>query len=167
MNDTSLPHPHDPTLLRWFGWLTTGIAVSAFVGMTITTLLGVAARYLGLRGVEWTFEVTGILFLWTSFFGVIVAELRRENVAFTFLVDKLDSRWGRILAFICSLLTLWLAIELTRSGIGFAARSGMAPTPLLRLPRLVQILPFIAFAGGIALITFLRILQGLGGKAAQ
>ncbi|RIY01422.1 TRAP transporter small permease subunit [Aureimonas flava] len=158
---TDPPYPADPRALRWFGWLMTSIAVSAFLGMTTATLLGVAARYLGVRGLEWTFEMSGILFLWTSFAGVVVAELRRENVAFTVLVQGLGRRGRRIVALVGSALTLWLAVEMLRSGIAFAGRSGMAPTAVLRLPRLVQIAPLVVFAAGVALIVVARIVQDL------
>lgn len=157
--DIQSPHAADPLFMRWFGWLMTTIAVSAFLAMTTATLLGVAARYLGLRGLEWTFEISGILFLWTTFAGVVVAELRRENVAFTVLIQGLGRKGLRVVGLIGAVLTLWLAFEMLRSGIAFAGRSGMNPTPLLRLPRLVQIAPLILFAVGIALIIMVRIVQ--------
>jgi TRAP-type transport system small permease protein len=157
--EVQTPDAADPLFLRWFGWLMTAIAASAFIAMTATTLLGVAARYLGLRGLEWTFEISGILFLWTTFAGVVVAELRRENVAFTVLIQRLGRKGLRIVSLIGAVLTLWLAFELLRSGIAFAGRSGMNPTPLLRLPRLVQIAPVILFAAGITLIIIVRIVQ--------
>ena len=159
--DIQAPHTADPLFMRWFGWLMTTIAVSAFLAMTTTTLLGVAARYLGLRGLEWTFEISGILFLWTTFAGVVVAELRRENVAFIVLIQGLGRKGLRIVGLIGAILTLWLAFETVRSGIAFAGRSGMNPTPLLRLPRMVQIAPLLLFAAGIALIIIVRIVQDL------
>lgn len=161
MNNSPVSAAGDPAALRWFGWLVAIIAIAAFLGLTVTTLLGASARYLGVRGVEWSFEISGILFLWTTFFGVILAELRKENVAFTLFVDRLSRPAGRVVAILCGLATLWLAYHFLMSGLAFAARSGSSPTPLLRLPRLVQILPLVCFAGGTILIVAVRLIQDL------
>lgn len=156
--------PGDPRFTRWFGGLVAGVGVAAFIGMSVSTLLGVAARYLGLRGMDWSFEVAAILFLWTSFFGALLAEARRENVAFRLLADKLDGRLGQVLSLLGALVVLWFAISLCQSGLAFAERSGAAPTPVLRLPRIIQILPLIAFAGGTVVIIAARLWTELTGN---
>lgn len=154
----------DPRFTRWFGMLAAGVGGAAFIGMAASALLGVAARYLGLRGMDWSFEVAAILFLWTSFFGALLAETRRENVAFRLLADRLDGRPAQILSLLGALAVLWFAFSLLQSGLAFAERSGAAPTPVLRLPRIVQILPLIAFAGGTAVIVAARLWTELAGN---
>ena len=148
----------DPRFLDGLRRLATWVAVLAFAIMLGATLLGIAARYLGLRGVEWSFEVAAISFLWVSFFGVLLAELKRENVALTLFTDRLRGRAAWLFALLGAAAVLWFSVTLLESGIAFADKSGMAPTPLLRLPRLVQILPLIFFALGILIIAATRAL---------
>ncbi|MCB6179081.1 TRAP transporter small permease subunit [Rhodobacter sp. Har01] len=161
-----LPTPPDPLVLNGLRWLATGVAVLSFAVMILAILLGIAARYLGLRGVEWTFEVAAISFLWVSFFGVILAELNRENVALTLVTDRLHGRAAQVLAILGGLAVLWLAGALLFSGLAFAQKTGLAPTPVLRLPRLVQSLPLVGFTLGVLVITLARLVallrQGAG-----
>ena len=131
----------DGFVLTWLRHLVTAVAAAAFIVTLLATLGGLASRYFGLRGFEWTFELTAISFLWTSFFGVLLAEIRRENVAFTLLADRLEGAVATAVALVCGALVLVLGAALLDSGIAFLERSGAAPTPLMRLPRAVQILP--------------------------
>src|SRR5690606_13100130 len=94
----------DGFVLTWLRHLVTAIAAAAFVVTLLTTLGGLTSRYFGLRGLEWTFELTAISFLWTSFFGVLLAEIRRENVAFTLLADRLKGTAATALALVCGVL---------------------------------------------------------------
>ncbi len=155
----TMPSPDtgtDPRFLGVLRSLATWVAVLAFGVMLGATLLGVAARYLGLRGVEWSFEVAAISFLWVSFFGVLLAELKRENVALTIFTDRLRGRAAGLMALLGALAVVLFSATLLKSGIAFADKSGMAPTPLLRVPRLVQIVPLIVFALGILAIAATR-----------
>jgi TRAP-type transport system small permease protein len=157
--------PPDPPLLNGLRLVATGVGVLSFLVMLTMILLGVAARYLGLRGVEWSFEAAAIAFLWVSFFGVILAELNRENVALTLLTDRLSGPVAQIVAVLGGLVVLWFIVMLLISGLAFAAKTGFSPTPVLRLPRLVQILPLIGFTLGILMVTLVRVIgllrQGL------
>lgn len=145
--------------MRWIHHAVTATAIVAFLLMTGTTLLGVVARYWLLRGFDWTFELSAILFLWVTFCGVVVAEIRRENVAFTLFIDGLSTRVGRLIALAGAVLLLWFACDLFLSAWSFAERSGARPTPVLRLPRLIQILPLMVFAGCISVIAAVRTVQ--------
>ncbi|KPL51738.1 hypothetical protein ABB55_05430 [Prosthecomicrobium hirschii] len=157
----------DPAVLRHLGQWVTATGVIAFMGMTMTTLLGAAARYLALPGFEWTFEITAILFIWTSFFGAVLAEIKRENVAMTVLVDRLSGRAARLVGLAGAFATLYFAGHLLVSGLAFASRNGLSPTPLLRWPRLVMILPLILFAAGIGVTVLVRIVQDWRGAARR
>ncbi|WJI50348.1 TRAP transporter small permease subunit [Mesorhizobium sp. C089B] len=77
------------------GWLVLAfefVGVAAFVVMFGSTLLSVIARYFEFGGVEWSFEIAGIAFIWITFIGVINAELRGENVAFEALNHSAPAR---------------------------------------------------------------------------
>ncbi|MBP0616873.1 TRAP transporter small permease [Jiella mangrovi] len=137
------------------------VAAASFAVTLLATLGGVAARYLGISGMEWTFELAGIAFLWTTFVGVIVAEMKGENVAFTAMSDRLRGRARQGLVLFLGVATLWFALELFQSALAFLERSGGAPTPVLRLPRAVSIIPLMGAAAATAAIAVASIVRTL------
>lgn len=153
--------PSDPLpdlpLVRWIRSVAAVVSVAAFVAMTGAVLLGVAARYLRIPGFEWSFEAAAILFLWVSFTGVVVAELRGENVAFTTFVERLRPAAARAVAIVGVLAMLWFMVRFAESAIAFDGRVGASPTPVLRLPRHVQIAPMSLGAGALVVATAVRL----------
>lgn len=128
------------------GHLLAGAGVLAFAVTLATTLTGAAARYFGLPGFEWSFELAGIAFLWTTFLGVTYAELRDENVAFSLLADRCGPTGRRRLAALAAFALLVLSAFLLASGAAAMRRSGLVPTPLLRWPSAVASTPLLVFA---------------------
>ena len=110
------------------------IGVVAFVVMFGSTLLGVVARFFEFGGVEWSFEVAGIAFIWITFIGLINAELRGENVAFEALNHASPPRLKAIFDAVAILALLAMGIAFLISGIAVWQRSWMVPTSVLRLP---------------------------------
>ncbi len=161
MNQGDPGQAGQPVLLRWIGNLAAFIAALAFLVTLGATLLGVFARHMALSGMEWTFEAAAIAFLWTSFFGVLLAEVRRENVALTLISNRLKGGVALVVSLAVAVATLWLTISLFNSALAFAGRSGGSPTPVMRLPRLIQIMPVIVFAGGAAVIVLVQAFHDL------
>ena len=93
------------------------LGVAFFAAMFVATMLGVVSRYLGVTGFEWSFEVAGMTFVWVTFLGVVVAELRGENVAFEALRDMALPSRRRILDLAASLSLLAIGLALLLSGI--------------------------------------------------
>ncbi|ACM29529.1 TRAP transporter small permease [Rhizobium rhizogenes] len=119
------------------GWLTRifeFVGVIAFVVMFGSTLLGVIARYFEFGGVEWSFEVAGIAFIWITFIGVINAEIRGENVAFEALKHSAPPRLRAVFEAISTLVLLAMGVAFLISGWAVWQRSWMVPTSVLRLP---------------------------------
>jgi TRAP-type transport system small permease protein len=116
-----------------------GLGVAAFVVMFFSTLLGVIARYFEFGGVEWSFEVAGIAFIWITFIGMVNAELRGENVAFEALNQAAPSPLKRIFDLIAVLALLTMGAAFLISGWAVWQRSWMVPTSVLRLPNGVVI----------------------------
>ncbi|WP_258591897.1 TRAP transporter small permease [Mesorhizobium sp. AR07] len=110
------------------------IGVVAFIVMFGSTLLGVIARYLEFGGVEWSFEVAGIAFIWITFIGVINAELRGENVAFEALNHSAPVRLKAVFDMIGTIALLAIGIAFIVSGWAVWQRSWLVPTPVLRMP---------------------------------
>jgi TRAP-type C4-dicarboxylate transport system permease small subunit len=126
--------------------------VVAFAVTLLATLAGVLARYLGLEHFEWTFEIAGIAFLWTTFLGVVIAEVRGENVAFTAVAQKAKGVPKRILAVLASTALVVLGAYMLWSGLAVLARSGAVPTPVLRWPSAVSIGALVVFAAAIVIV---------------
>jgi TRAP-type C4-dicarboxylate transport system permease small subunit len=112
--------------------------VAALLVMVVATLLAVATRFLGITGLEWSYEVAGIAFVWTTFLGAALAEQRRENAAFEVLRASAAPWIRALLERLAALVLLLIGIALLVSGIATISRFGWVPTPLLRWPGVVQ-----------------------------
>jgi TRAP-type C4-dicarboxylate transport system permease small subunit len=110
------------------------VGVLAYVVMFGSTLLGVIARYFEFGGVEWSFEVAAIAFIWITFIGLINAELRGENVAFEALKQSAPPRLRFFFDLIAVLVLLVMGVAFLISGWAVWQRSWMVPTSVLRLP---------------------------------
>lgn len=103
------------------------VGVLVVVALILSTGLGAVGRYLGLSGITWSFEMVGILFLWTTAIGAVLSEVAGENVS----IDGNTStsgrnRWFRIYH---NLILLAVAAAFLWSGKAMLARTGFVPTP--------------------------------------
>jgi TRAP-type transport system small permease protein len=127
------------------------IGVLAFAVMFCSTLLGVIARFFEFGGVEWSFEVAGIAFIWITFIGLINAELRGENVAFEALKHSSPPRLKSVFDAIAVLALFAMGVAFLFSGLAVWQRSWMVPTSVLRLPTGVITVTIILL--GVAAVT--------------
>ncbi|WP_337270209.1 TRAP transporter small permease [Oryzifoliimicrobium ureilyticus] len=147
------------------------VGVLAFVVMLFSTLLGVIARYFEFGGVEWSFEVAGIAFIWITFIGLVNAELRRENVAFEALNQAAPPALKRIFDAIAVLALIIMGVAFLVSGWAVWQRGWMVPTSVLRLPNGVVIATvlilgaFSVLIGAARMLRMVRPLQDKGDHA--
>lgn len=137
--------------------------VLAFVVMFGSTLLGVLARYLEVGGVEWSFEVAGIAFIWVTFLGLVNAEFRGENVAFEALKQAAPPRLRHAFEAVGVLALIVMGLAFLVSGWAVWQRSWLVPTSVLRMPTGVVIATVLilgAAAVGIGLVRLLRLARG-------
>lgn len=83
----------------------------------------------------WTEELARYSMIWMIFLGLGVGFRYRMVIAFNFLVEKLDSRWGQVLqlvSFAVSLAFLALLIKLGMQTVGFGY---VEKSPVMRLPK--------------------------------
>src|SRR3954447_26866155 len=109
------------------GWLVrplTALGIAALLAMVAATLLAVATRFLGLTGLEWSYEAAGIAFVWTTILGAAVAEARGENAAFEVVRAAAGQRVRWTLERLTALLLLVVGAALLVSGIYTLQRSG-------------------------------------------
>jgi len=151
-------HPDQPPS----GWPERALAVAGAVMFTVTflaILAGVFSRYFNLHGFEWSFEIATIGFIWVTFIGTVIAEIRHENVRFQGLANLLPVKVQKILNAFASLALLGISGWLLYSGSAFIARTGWAPTPVLRWPAGLSSAALISAAAMLALLALVRLVR--------
>lgn len=138
------------------------IGVVAFIIMFGSTLLGVIARYFEFGGVEWSFEVAGIAFIWITFIGLINAEIRGDNVAFEALKQSAPPRLKAVFDGVAVLALLGMGITFLISGIAVWRHSWMVPTSVLRLPTGVIIATVIILGAAATILALCRAWRRFG-----
>lgn len=152
-------------LASWALLAITVVGVLVVAALVLITGLGAVGRYLHLAGITWSFEMVGILFLWTTAIGTVLSEVAGENVS----IDGNTStsgrnRWFRIYH---NLILLAVAAAMLWSGKAMLARSAFVPTPVMRMPSW-GMHGIILFMGAIlAVIAVVRIVQALRERKAQ
>lgn len=140
-------------------WPERVLAVVGAVMFTITflsILAGVFSRYFNLPGFEWSFEIATLGFIWVTFIGTVIAELRHENVRFQGLVNLMPATVQKALDIFASVALLGISVWLLYSGSAFIARTGWMPTPVLRWPAGLSSMALISAAAMLALLAFIR-----------
>lgn len=132
----------------------------AFALMLASTALGTLVRYLLAGGFEWSFEAAAFSFIWVSFLGVLLAELRGDNMALDSLVAALPQGGRGVLALLRSLLLLLLGAVLLRSGVAMVAQIGATPSPVLRWPMAVTGLAVPLLGAGLVGLALARLARG-------
>jgi TRAP-type transport system small permease protein len=127
-----------PGVERWIARFATGLGLLALLVMVTSTLLAVLARYFQVTGLEWSYEVAGLAFIWVSFMGVVVAEADGENAAFDVLKLAAPRRTCVALDDVAALALGGFGVVLLVSSVAMLQRSALVPTPLLRLPGVVM-----------------------------
>lgn len=127
--------------------------------MVVSTLLAIIARYLGVTGFDWSYEVAGIAFIWVTFLGTVLAETRRENAAFTVLRDAMRPGLAHLLARAADIIIGLIGLALLASSIPMLHRLGMVPTPILRWPDFVQLGAAPVLGAALIIIALLRVVR--------
>lgn len=144
---------------RWLTLILSVIGVGVVAALILATGLGAVGRYLHLTGVTWSFELTGMLFLWTTAIGAVLAEIAGENVS----IDGNSVTSGRSAAFRVyhNLVLLLVAAALVWSGIAMLGRTAFVPTPVMRAPAWTVHSTIVLMGLGLGTIAVLRILRTL------
>ncbi len=150
------PHPDQPPS----GLAERCLAVLGSLMFAVTflsILAGVFSRYLNLHGFEWSFEIATIGFVWVTFIGAVIAEIRHENVRFQGLAGMLPVALQKALDAFASAALLGISAWLLSSGVAFISRTGWMPTPVLRWPAGLSSLALISAAAMLALLAVVRL----------
>ncbi|WP_245493142.1 MULTISPECIES: TRAP transporter small permease subunit [unclassified Mesorhizobium] len=108
------------------------VGVGVISLLIVATGLGAIGRYLHLNGVTWSFELVGMLFLWTTAIGAVLAEIAGENVSID--GNSITSSRGAFFRVYHNLILLIVAAAMVWSGSAMLGRTGFVPTPVMRAP---------------------------------
>lgn len=133
------------------------IGVAVVAALIAVTGLGAIGRYLHMNGFTWSFELVGMLFLWTTAIGAVLAEIAGENVSID--GNSVSSTRGPVFRVYHNLILLVVAAALVWSGIALLGRTGFVPTPVMRAPTWV-VQSTITFLGlGLGVIAIVRMVR--------
>ncbi|RWX58899.1 TRAP transporter small permease subunit [Mesorhizobium sp. M4B.F.Ca.ET.089.01.1.1] len=135
----------------------------AFAIMFNSTLLSVVARFFGLSHFEWTFEVAAIAFVWVTFLGILVGEIRGENVSFDPVKDSFRPSVRHAIDGGIAICVLILGVVLLWSGLAVWQRFAFVPTPVLRLPQGITIASILVLGlalAGLGAARLVRVVKG-------
>jgi len=157
----------DPAPRAWPERLLAVAGVIMFIITLISTLAGVFSRYFNLHGFEWSFEVATMSFIWVTFIGAVIAEIRHENVRFQGLVSLLPAPIRKGLDGVANVGLLIISSWLLYSAWAMLGRSGWTPSPVLRWPAGLTISALLSAAAMLAIIALWRLAQLLRREQQQ
>lgn len=117
-------------------WVLAFLIAVMTVAITIQIFVRFGAAIPSLRfSAPWTEELARYAMIWMIFLGLGVGFRYRMVIAFNFVVEKLDKRWGQglqLASFLVSIAFLGLLVKLglDSTGFGYIERS-----PVMRLPK--------------------------------
>lgn len=118
--------------------------------MFVVFMMGVISRYFFTQ-IEWTHEMSLVLYLWLTLFGSLYAQREERHVTFSVLYDSLSPRIQcslRIIGNSLLLLGFLLAIKPSYSFINFMK---IRSTFILKIPFFLVYMPFMVFLIGMSL----------------
>jgi TRAP-type C4-dicarboxylate transport system permease small subunit len=166
-NDMSLTLHSDEPPRSWPERALAVVGVGMFIVTFLATLAGVFSRYFNLHGFEWSFEIATLSFIWVTFIGTVIAELRHENVRFQGVVAMLPAPARAALDGLASVALLIISGWLLTSGNAMLARSGWTPSPVLRWPAGLTTAALLSAAAMLALIALARLWTLVRGRRTQ
>lgn len=139
------------------------VGVLVVVALVLSTGLGAVGRYLGLSGITWSFEMVSILFLWTTAIGAVLSEVAGENVSIDGNTSTSGrSRWFRIYH---NLVLLSVAGAFLVSGTAMLGRTGLVPTPVMRVPSWTVQSIIVFMGAALAVVAIGRIVSAFRRRA--
>lgn len=142
------------------------VPVLCFATLFVTFIIGVSSRYLFKMPVEWTYEVSLLAYMWTTYFGASYAYKRNDHVVFGLVYDgrtRETKRWLRILynlIIAAAMVVLFYPATLT-----LLRRT--AKTGALLWPQKYVFLPFAFMLVAMTLRCLYNIYMDIGGRRSE
>ncbi|MDR1741982.1 MAG: TRAP transporter small permease [Synergistaceae bacterium] len=125
---------------RAFDYLEEALIVVCLASMTIMNFINVVSRYCFSNSFSFTEEITIMLFVWVSMFGIAAGFKRAAHLGMNYFVEKFPPRaqvWLAAFSVLCSITMIAVMID---EGIEMVEGQIMldAKTPALSLPLAAQ-----------------------------
>jgi C4-dicarboxylate transporter DctQ subunit len=95
------------------------IASFGIAAGVLLAFINVIARFVFLKGIDWAFELTNYLFIWSAFFGVSYCFRKECHIRVTILLDLLPAKYAKLTSLIAHLITLAYLITIAYFGYLF------------------------------------------------
>jgi tripartite ATP-independent transporter DctM subunit len=118
---------------RWLGIVTEIPAAALVLADIVVLFTGVVARYVFHDPIVWTDELAGILFLWMSMLGAVVALRRGEHMRMTALVAKASPGTRAFLDVLALAAALAFLLLVVHPAYEYASEEAIVVTPALEI----------------------------------
>ncbi|MDR2527446.1 MAG: TRAP transporter small permease [Synergistaceae bacterium] len=127
-------------LAKAFDYLEETLIVAGIVFMTAMNFINVVSRYLFSNSFSFTEELTIMVFVWVSMFGVAVGFKRTSHLGMSYFVEKMPSKTRIPMMCFSILCSLAMALVMIVEGIAMVKGQVMlgARTPALQMPLAAQ-----------------------------
>ena len=118
---------------RWLGIVTEIPAAALVLADIVVLFTGVVARYVFHDPIVWTDELAGILFLWMSMLGAVVALRRGEHMRMTAFVAKASPGTRAFLDVLALAASLAFLLLIAHPAFEYASEEAIVVTPALEI----------------------------------
>jgi C4-dicarboxylate transporter DctQ subunit len=101
------------------GFINEFIAAFGIIGGVTLAFINVVARYVFHIGIDWAFELTNYLFIWSAFFGAAYCFRKECHIRVTLLLDIVNDKFAKFLSLIATFLTFLYLLAVAYYGYLF------------------------------------------------
>jgi len=110
-------------LLKWLdiiiGLVNEFIAAFGISAGVLLAFINVIARFVFHKGIDWAFELTNYLFIWSALFGAAYCFRKECHIKVTLLIDLLPPSFSKYITILAKLITLFYLLAVSYFGYLF------------------------------------------------
>lgn len=141
------------------------VAVIILVTMVALVAIAVVARYVFNAPLSYSYDLSTLLFAWTIFLGLYIAERENAHISLDIVVEKLNPGTRRVVAIIRQILLIAISGYLAWIGTQLILRTGMQVSSLRISAKWLYASMPVGF-GLMALIYLLRLPRMINSREA-
>lgn len=85
--------------------------------ITLLTFLGIVCRYIFGSPIIWLYELTLVLFSWTTFLGISIAFKHNDHIHLDIIYHKISKKSGAVLSTLTKCVILIFLVIITKDGV--------------------------------------------------
>lgn len=121
-------------LFNYLDLFLTIISLSALAIMTIIVIVSVFLRYFFGMSYVWSEELMTLLFIFTTFFGSVLAIKEKGHIAIDYFLQRLPDSAQKVVNIIFDLIIAFIQIQITRMSLSWIGQAGNVLSAGLRIP---------------------------------